>query len=105
MTTPTPPTKNEIALLTMLSRGQGFTSACRALGDEGVQAGFQCMLKRWINGGAITREGREALSNATKPKLWEITILPPEKANRKVSEAPEEANRKVSETPGEGTKT
>ena len=82
----TAPSKSEIALLSALSRGQDFTSACRAIGDRGVQVAFECLSKRWIAGGSITREGRDALSRALKPTPWEITVMPSEK---KTSPQPE----------------
>ncbi len=72
------PSPSELEFLQRLMRGGDFSVVATLMGDEGVKAAFQCVLKGWIDRGKLTKEG---LRVATAPRRanFEITILPSEK--------------------------
>jgi hypothetical protein len=69
-------TKWDVGLLARLDGGEDFTSACQAMGDDGVKAAWNCLMNGWIERGNITAIGRAFVRQALKPVPWEITVVP-----------------------------
>lgn len=55
----------ERALLMALDAGYDFTRVVGAMGDEGVQISFRCILNGWIERGQITDAGRAHLQKGS----------------------------------------
>lgn len=58
------PNELEQKLLHMLSSGVDFEVAMQRLGDSGIKAAWDCILKGWVSGGRITKEGRSFVTPA-----------------------------------------